>query len=193
MIIKNVPYCTVRVSVCEWRYSVCVSKCVCSLYCCRCIWVCVRLCCRDGGEIALPIKRCPCCNQCTEALGPICCNINLELMKVHNTQTHRRTHIQTHFLPTVLTLRQRDRWIAGDTHEHPRMHLNTRIHTHAYTQLASKPANQAHSRTLHTLFSTQAHPNEIICNEFSCFSFFYSIQIQSKVYSQSENRMVKTN
>lgn len=53
----------------------------------------VRMCvCVDvmggGGEMVSPIKRCPCCNQCTEALGPICCNINLELMKAHNTQTH---------------------------------------------------------------------------------------------------------
>lgn len=58
-------------------------------------FTCVCMC--GAAETAVPIKRCPCCNQCTEALGPICCHINLELIEVHSAQTHAPAHIQARF------------------------------------------------------------------------------------------------
>lgn len=93
------------------------------------LWPCVCVFVFGRGENAVPIKRCPCCNQCTEALGPICYYINLELM-----ETHKCADLCTHpntFLPTVLTLSERPPNSRADTHTHAHA---WRVYTLKHTQ-----------------------------------------------------------
>lgn len=50
--------------------------------------MCLNVCVCGWGCIAVPIKRCPCCNQCAQASGSICYYINLELI-----ETCSRNHV----------------------------------------------------------------------------------------------------
>lgn len=76
----------------------------------------------------VPIKRRPCCNQCTEALGPICYYINLELME-HTQHKYTHSHPNT-FLPTVLTLSGR----PLNSRTHACMHAQTQALEHKHTR-----------------------------------------------------------
>lgn len=113
----------------------------------------------------VPIKRCPCCNQCTEALGPICYYINLELME--HTQ-HKYTHLHPNtFLPTVLTLSGRPLNSRTRACMHARVHLTN---THTAGKEASQPGPQ--QNTTHTVYYTSKSNEMLSVSTFlSCFSF----------------------